>query len=146
MHPRPTGFHVTAGSDMARFTALRMTGRRHALVGRHISASILVATLVVFAPLSVAQQSQDVAVMLHTIQGLENLRYEILYERDRFNASPAPVGEAALETWRAVAEDIKLTLAEIEVALADLRQRYRDSGGAAVKAPPASEMPPLLPE
>jgi hypothetical protein len=117
-----------------------------ALVGRHILASILVATLAIFSPLSVAQQSQDVAVMLHTIQGLENLRYEILYERDRFNASPAPVGEAALETWRAVAEDIKLTLAEIEVALADLRQRYRDSGGAAVKAPPASEMPPLLPE
>ena len=131
---------------MVRFTALRMTGRRHALVGRHISASILVATLVVFAPLSVAQQSQDVAVMLHTIQGLESLRYEILYERDRFNASPAPVGEAALQTWRAVAEDIKITLAEIETALADVRQRYRDNDGAFVRAPPPSEMPPLLPE
>jgi hypothetical protein len=45
-----------------------------ALVGRHIPASILVATLVGFAPLSVAQQSHDIAVMLHTIQGLENLR------------------------------------------------------------------------
>ena len=119
MYPRPTGFHVTAGFDMARFTALRMTGRRHALVGRHISASILVATLLVFAPLSVAQQSQDVAVMLHTIQGLENLRYEILYERDRFNASPAPVGEAALETWRAVAEDIKLTPSRCLAVLRD---------------------------
>lgn len=117
-----------------------------ALVDRCVPRSVLLATLVVFAPLSVAQQSQDVTVMLHTIQSLESLRYEILYERDRFNASPAPVGEAALETWRAVAEDIKLTLAEIETALADLRQRYRDSGGTFVRAPPASEMPPLLPE
>ena len=117
-----------------------------ALAGRCVSRSVLLATLVVFAPLSVAQQSQDVAVMLHTIQGLENLRYEILYERDRFNASPAPIGEAALETWRAVAEDIKITIAEIEAALTDLRQRYRDSGGTFVSAPPASEMPPLLPE
>ena len=147
MHPHPTGFHVTAGSDMLGCTTfLRMQSTCRALIGRCVPASILLATLVSFAPLSVAQQSQDVAMLLHTIQGLESLRYDILYERDRFNASPAPVGEAALETWRAVAEDIKLTLAEIEVALADLRQRYRDSGGAAVKAPPASEMPPLLPE
>jgi predicted alpha/beta-hydrolase family hydrolase len=127
-------------------TVLRMQGMYRALAGRCVPASVLLATLVVFAPLSAAQQTQDVAVMLHTIQGLESLRYEILYERDRFNASPAPVGEAALQTWRAVAEDIKATLTEIEAALADVRQRYRDSGGAFARAPPASDMPPLLPE
>ena len=147
MHPRLTGFHVLAGSDMFGCTIfLWMQSMCRALVERCVPASILLATLVSFAPLSVAQQSQDVAMLLHTIQGLESLRYDILYERDRFNASPAPVGEAALETWRAVAEDIKLTLAEIETALADLRQRYLDSGGIFARAPPASEMPPLLPE
>jgi hypothetical protein len=125
---------------------LLMQGMYRSLAGRCVPRSVLLATLVVFAPLSAAQQTQDVALMLHTIQGLENLRYEILYERDRFNTSPAPVGEAALQTWRAVAEDIKVTLAEIEAALAEFRQRYRDSGGTFVKAPPASEMPPLLPE
>ena len=146
MLTRPTGFHATAGSDMLGCTFLLMQGMYCALAGRWVPRNVLLATLAAFAPLSTAQQSQDVAVMLHTIQGLENLRYEILYERDRFNASPVPVGEAALQNWRAVAEDIKLTLAEIEAALTDLRQRYHDGDGTFVRAPPASEMPPLLPE
>ena len=105
----------------------------------------LVAMLAAFLSPVLAQQNEEAAVLLRTIQALESLRYEIIQERSRFNATPEPTDEAELQTWRAIAQDMSLTLAEIELAIGSYQKRYRKVAGSAA-SPPASDMPPLLPE
>ena len=134
MPPHRTGCPGTAGSSMYASIALRV---RQVIVV--LLAATLAATLVIQAD---GEESQS---LLRVIQGLESLRYEILQEQKRFRATPAPTDVNERELWQAISEDMTLTLAQIDAAINEHRQRLLEIAGP-VESPPPSAMPPLLPE
>jgi|TARA_B100000315_G_scaffold1855_1_gene1673 hypothetical protein len=105
--------------------------------------------ILLFAVLALPLQGQadqsESESLLRVIQGLESLRYEILQEQKRFQATPIPTEAEELELWQAISEDITLTLAQIDAAITEHRQRFLEISGP-VEAPPPAAMPPLLPE
>ena len=134
MPPRPTGCPGTAGSSM--YAALALPLRRVIAV---LLAAALAMTFVAQADESEGQS------LLRVIQGLESLRYEILQEQKRFRATPVPTDMNERELWQAISEDMTLTLAQIDAAINEHRQRLLEITGP-VESPPPSAMPPLLPE
>ena len=110
---------------------------------RQVIAVLLAATLA--APLVIQADGNESQSLLRVIQGLESLRYEILQEQKRFRATPVPTETKELELWQAISEDMTLTLAQIETAINEHRQRLLEITGP-VESPPPSAMPPLLPE
>ena len=138
----PTGYPGTAGSSMLSGIASRV----HTGVSGYLRPLM---RILLFAALALPIQGQadqnESESLLRVIQGLESLRYEILQEQKRFQATPMPAGVEELELWRAISEDITLTLAQIDTAITEHRQRFLEIKGP-VDAPPPSAMPPLLPE
>jgi len=114
-----------------------------ALRVRQVIAVLLAATLA--APLVIQADGDESQSLLRVIQGLESLRYEMLQEQKRFRATPVPTDVNGRELWQAISEDMTLTLAQIETAINEHRQRLLEITGP-VESPPASAMPPLLPE
>ena len=114
-----------------------------ALRVRQVIAVLLAATLA--APLVIQADGDESQSLLRVIQGLESLRYEMLQEQKRFRATPVPTDVNERELWQAISEDMTLTLAQIETAINEHRQRLLEITGP-VESPPASAMPPLLPE
>ena len=134
MPPRPTGCPGTGGSSVYATMALPL---------RQVIAVLLTAALAMpFA--AQADESEDQA-LLRVIQSLESLRYEILQEQKRFRATPVPTDMNERELWQAISEDMTLTLAQIDAAINEHRQRLLEITGS-VESPPPSAMPPLLPE
>ena len=134
MPPHRTGCPGTAGSSMYASIALRV---------RQVIVVLLAATLA--APLVIQADGDESQSLLRVIQGLESLRYEILQEQKRFRATPAPTDVNERELWQAISEDMTLTLAQIDAAVNEHRQRLFEITGP-VESPPPSAMPPLLPE
>ena len=134
MSPHRTGCPGTAGSSMYASIALRV---------RQVIAVLLAATLA--APLVIQADGDESQSLLRVIQGLESLRYEMLQEQKRFRATPVPTDVNERELWQAISEDMTLTLAQIETAINEHRQRLLEITGP-VESPPPSAMPPLLPE
>ena len=134
MPPHRTGCPGTAGSSMYASIALRV---------RQVIAVLLAATLA--APVVIQADGDESQSLLRVIQGLESLRYEMLQEQKRFRATPVPTDVNERELWQAISEDMTLTLAQIETAINEHRQRLLEITGP-VESPPASAMPPLLPE
>ena len=134
MPPHRTGCPGTAGSSMYASIALRV---------RQVIVVLLAATFV--APLVIQADGDESQSLLRVIQGLESLRYEILQEQKRFRATPAPTDVNERELWQAISEDMTLTLAQIDAAINEHRQRLFEITGP-VESPPPSAMPPLLPE
>ncbi len=134
MPPHRTGCPGTAGSSMYASIALRV---------RQVIVVLLAATLA--APLVIQADGDESQSLLRVIQGLESLRYEILQEQKRFRATPVPTDVNERELWQAISEDMTLTLAQIETAINEHRQRLLEITGP-VESPPPSAMPPLLPE
>ena len=134
MPPHRTGCPGTAGSSMYASIALRV---------RQVIVVLLAATFA--APLVIQADGDESQSLLRVIQGLESLRYEILQEQKRFRATPAPTDVNERELWQAISEDMTLTLAQIDAAINEHRQRLLEIAGP-VESPPPSAMPPLLPE
>ena len=134
MPPHRTGCPGTAGSSMYASITLRV---------RQVIVVLLAATFA--APLVIQADGDESQSLLRVIQGLESLRYEILQEQKRFRATPAPTDVNERELWQAISEDMTLTLAQIDAAINEHRQRLLEIAGP-VESPPPSAMPPLLPE
>ena len=134
MPPRPTGCPGTAGSSMYAALALPL---------RRVIAVLLAAALAM--PFVAQADESEGQSLLRVIQGLESLRYEILQEQKRFRATPVPTDMNERELWQAISEDMTLTLAQIDAAINEHRQRLLEITGP-VESPPPSAMPPLLPE
>ena len=134
MPPRPTGCPGTAGSSMYAALALPL---------RRVIAVLLAAALAM--PFVAQADESEGQSLLRVIQGLESLRYEILQEQKRFRATPVPTDMNERELWQAISEDMTLTLAQIDAAIKEHRQRLLEITGP-VESPPPSAMPPLLPE
>ena len=134
MPPHRTGCPGTAGSSMYASITLRV---------RQVIVVLLAATLA--APLVIQADGDESQSLLRVIQGLESLRYEILQEQKRFRATPVPTDVNERELWQAISEDMTLTLAQIDAAINEHRQRLLEIAGP-VESPPPSAMPPLLPE
>ena len=134
MPPRPTGCPGTGGSSVYATMALPL---------RQVIAVLLAAALAM--PFAAQADESEGQSLLRVIQGLESLRYEILQEQKRFRATPVPTDMNERELWQAISEDMTLTLAQIETAINEHRQRLLEITGP-VESPPASAMPPLLPE
>ena len=134
MPPRPTGCPGTGGSSVYATMALPL---------RQVIAVLLAAALAIsYAAQADESEGQS---LLRVIQGLESLRYEILQEQKRFRATPVPTDMSERELWQAISEDMTLTLAQIDAAINEHRQRLLEITGP-VEPPPPSAMPPLLPE
>lgn len=110
----------------------------------HQVIAVLLAAALAMPFAALADESEGQA-LLRVIQGLESLRYEILQEQKRFRATPVPTDMNERELWQAISEDMTLTLAQIDAAINDRRQRLLEIMGP-VESPPPSVMPPLLPE
>ena len=134
MPPRPTGCPGTAGSSMYAALALPL---------RRVIAVLLAAALAM--PFAAQADESEGQSLLRVIQGLESLRYEILQEQKRFQATPVPTDMSERELWQAISEDMTLTLAQIDAAINEHRQQLLEITGP-VESPPPSAMPPLLPE
>ena len=134
MPPHRTGCPGTAGSSMYASITLRV---------RQVIVVLLAATFA--APLVIQADGDESQSLLRVIQGLESLRYEILQEQKRFRATPVPTDVNERELWQAISEDMTLTLAQIDAAINEHRQRLLEIAGP-VESPPPSAMPPLLPE
>ena len=134
MPPRPTGCPGTGGSSVYATMALPL---------RQVIAVLLAAALAM--PFAAQADESEGQSLLRVIQGLESLRYEILQEQKRFRATPVPTDVNERELWQAISEDMTLTLAQIETAINEHRQRLLEITGP-VESPPPSAMPPLLPE
>jgi len=134
MPPRPTGCPGTGGSSMYATMALPL---------RWVIAVLLAAALAM--PFVAQADEGEGQSLLRVIQGLESLRYEILQEQKRFRATPVPTDMNERELWQAISEDMTLTLAQIDAAINEHRQRLLEITGP-VESPPPSAMPPLLPE
>ena len=134
MPPRPTGCPGTGGSSVYATMALPL---------RQVIAVLLVAALAM--PFAAQADESEGQSLLRVIQGLESLRYEILQEQKRFRATPVPTDMNERELWQAISEDMTLTLAQIDAAINEHRQRLLEITGP-VESPPPSAMPPLLPE
>ena len=101
--------------------------------------------LTFFSSISIADWDQEQDALLRAIQGLQSLRYEILQEQVRFDSTPRPTSQDELKVWKAIEQDMTMTLAEIDQSLADYQRQYSEMTDSA-KAPPASKMPSLLPD
>ena len=134
MPPRPTGCPGTGGSSVYAAMALPL---------RRVIAVLLAAALAM--PFVAQADESEGQSLLRVIQGLESLRYEILQEQKRFRATPVPTDMNERELWQAISEDMTLTLAQIDAAINEHRQRLLEITGP-VESPPPSAMPPLLPE
>lgn len=134
MSPHRTGCPDTAGSSMYASIASRV---------RQVIVMLLAAVLAI--PLVIQADGNESQSLLRVIQGLESLRYEMLQEQKRFRATPVPTDVNGRELWQAISEDMTLTLAQIETAINEHRQRLLEITGP-VESPPPSAMPPLLPE
>lgn len=134
MPPRPTGYPGTGGSSVYATMALPL---------RQVIAVLLAAALAM--PFAAQADESEGQSLLRVIQGLESLRYEILQEQKRFRATPVPTDRNERELWQAISEDMTLTLAQIDAAINEHRQRLLEITGP-VESPPPSAMPPLLPE
>ena len=134
MPPRPTGCPGTGGSSVYATMALPL---------RQVIAVLLAAALAM--PFVAQADESEGQSLLRVIQGLESLRYEILQEQKRFRATPVPTDMNERELWQAISEDMTLTLAQIDAAINEHRQRLLEITGP-VESPPPSAMPPLLPE
>lgn len=134
MPPRPTGCPGTGGSSVYATMALPL---------RQVIAVLLAAALAM--PFAAQADESEGQSLLRVIQGLESLRYEILQEQKRFRATPVPTDMSERELWQAISEDMTLTLAQIDAAINEHRQRLLEITGP-VESPPPSAMPPLLPE
>ena len=134
MPPRPTGCPGTGGSSVYATMALPL---------RQVIAALLAAALAM--PFVAQADESEGQSLLRVIQGLESLRYEILQEQKRFRATPVPTDMNERELWQAISEDMTLTLAQIDAAINEHRQRLLEITGP-VESPPPSAMPPLLPE
>ena len=134
MPPRPTGCPGTGGSSVYATMALPL---------RQVIAALLAAALAM--PFASQADESEGQSLLRVIQGLESLRYEILQEQKRFRATPVPTDVNERELWQAISEDMTLTLAQIDAAINEHRQRLLEIAGP-VESPPPSAMPPLLPE
>ena len=134
MPPRPTGCPGTGGSSVYATMALPL---------RPVIAVLLAAALAM--PFAAQADESEGQSLLRVIQGLESLRYEILQEQKRFRATPVPTDMNERELWQAISEDMTLTLAQIDAAIKEHRQRLLEITGP-VESPPPSAMPPLLPE
>jgi len=134
MPPRPTGCPGTGGSSVYATMALPL---------RQVIAVLLAAALAM--PFAAQADESEGQSLLRVIQGLESLRYEILQEQKRFRATPVPTDMNERELWQAISEDMTLTLAQIDAAIKEHRQRLLEITGP-VESPPPSAMPPLLPE
>ncbi len=134
MPPRPTGCPGTGGSSVHAKMALPL---------RQVIAVLLAAALAM--PFAAQADESEGQALLRVIQGLESLRYEILQEQKRFRATPVPTDMNERELWQAISEDMTLTLAQIDAAIKEHRQRLLEITGP-VESPPPSAMPPLLPE
>ena len=134
MPPRPTGCPGTGGSSVYPTMALPL---------RQVIAVLLAAALAM--PFAAQADESEGQALLRVIQGLESLRYEILQEQKRFRATPVPTDMNERELWQAISEDMTLTLAQIDAAIKEHRQRLLQITGP-VESPPPSAMPPLLPE
>lgn len=134
MPPRPTGCPGTGGSSVYATMALPL---------RQVIAVLLAAALAM--PFAAQADESEGQSLLRVIQGLESLRYEILQEQKRFRATPVPTDMNERELWQAISEDMSLTLAQIDAAIKEHRQRLLEITGP-VESPPPSAMPPLLPE
>ena len=134
MPPRPTGCPGTGGSSVYATMALLL---------RQVIAVLLAAALAM--PFAAQADESEGQALLRVIQGLESLRYEILQEQKRFRVTPVPTDMNERELWQAISEDMTLTLAQIDAAINDRRQRLLEITGP-VESPPPSAMPPLLPE
>ena len=134
MPPRPTGYPGTGGSSVYATMALPL---------RQVIAVLLAAALAM--PFAAQADESEGQALLRVIQGLESLRYEILQEQKRFRATPVPTDMNERELWQAISEDMTLTLAQIDAAIKEHRQRLLEITGP-VESPPPSAMPPLLPE
>ena len=134
MPPRPTGCPGTGGSSVYATMALPL---------RQVIAVLLAAALAM--PFAAQADESEGQALLRVIQGLESLRYEILQEQKRFRATPVPTDMNERELWQAISEDMTLTLAQIDAAIQEHRQRLLEITGP-VESPPPSAMPPLLPE
>jgi hypothetical protein len=134
MPPRPTGCPGTGGSSVYATMALPL---------RQVIAVLLAAALAM--PFAAQADESEGQSLLRVIQGLESLRYEILQEQKRFRATPVPTDMNERELWQAISEDMTLTLAQIDAAINEHRQRLLEITGP-VESPPPSAMPPLLPE
>ena len=110
---------------------------------RQVIAVLLAAALAM--PFAAQADESEGQALLRVIQGLESLRYEILQEQKRFQATPVPTDMSERELWQAISEDMTLTLAQIDAAINEHRQRLLEITGP-VESPPPSAMPPLLPE
>ena len=131
---RPTGCPGTGGSSVYATMALPL---------RQVIAVLLAAALAM--PFAAQADESEGQSLLRVIQGLESLRYEILQEQKRFRATPVPTDMNERELWQAISEDMTLTLAQIDAAIKEHRQRLLEITGP-VESPPPSAMPPLLPE
>ena len=131
---RPTGCPGTGGSSVYATMALPL---------RQVIAVLLAAALAM--PFAAQADESEGQSLLRVIQGLESLRYEILQEQKRFRATPVPTDMNERELWQAISEDMTLTLAQIDAAINEHRQRLLEITGP-VESPPPSAMPPLLPE
>ena len=131
---RPTGCPGTGGSSVYAAMALPL---------RQVIAVLLAAALAM--PFAAQADESEGQSLLRVIQGLESLRYEILQEQKRFRATPVPTDMNERELWQAISEDMTLTLAQIDAAIKEHRQRLLEITGP-VESPPPSAMPPLLPE
>ena len=134
MPPRPTGCPGTGGSSVYATMALPL---------RQVISVLLAAALAM--PFAAQADEREGQALLRVIQGLESLRYEILQEQKRFRATPVPTDMNERELWQAISEDMTLTLAQIDAAIKEHRQRLLEITGP-VESPPPSAMPPLLPE
>ena len=134
MPPRPTGCPGTGGSSVYATMALPL--------GQVIAVLLAAALAMPFVAQADEGEGQS---LLRVIQGLESLRYEILQEQKRFRATPVPTDMSERELWQAISEDMTLTLAQIDAAINEHRQRLLEITGP-VESPPPSAMPPLLPE
>jgi hypothetical protein len=90
-------------------------------------------------------KKRDLPIRGLAIQGLQSLRYEILQEQARFDSTPRPTSQDELKVWKAIEQDMTMTLTEIDQSLADYQRQHSEMTDSA-KAPPASKMPPLLPD
>ena len=134
MPPHRTGCPGTGGSSVYATMALPL---------RQVISVLLAAALAM--PFVAQADEGEGQSLLRVIQGLESLRYEILQEQKRFRATPVPTDMNERELWQAISEDMTLTLAQIDAAIKEHRQRLLEITGP-VESPPPSAMPPLLPE
>ncbi|MDG1193724.1 MAG: hypothetical protein P8N03_07585 [Arenicellales bacterium] len=106
---------------------------------------LLAVWLTFFSSITIADLDQEQGALLRAIQGLQSLRYEILQEQARFDSMPRPTSQDELKVWKAIEQDMTMTLAEIDQSLSDYQRQYSELTDSA-KAPPAAKMPPLLPD